>query len=121
MQSSLTDLLTHGVASVMAILEYLLRCFRRRSPASDQKRPLCTDNDSAQDESTDGLPSEHTGDFCQQPVLPLAGAIQAFPCLSAQHDSTSDHLGMEDDSSSDRTDSITLAQVSSVHWMSADQ
>lgn len=118
MQSSLTDLLTHGVASVMAILEYLLRCFRRRSPASDQNRPLCTEDDSAQDESTDGLPHEHAS---QQSVLPVGGAVQAFPCLSAQHDSTSEHLGMADDSSCGRTDSATLAQVCTVHQTNADQ
>lgn len=52
MHDTWLDLLIQGLAFAMAILEFLLRCFRRRSPASEQRRRLCTDEDSVQDGTT---------------------------------------------------------------------
>lgn len=89
----------------MALLEFLLRCFRRRSPDSDHKRPLCTQEDSAQDASTD-----NTQVITAQPVRSFA-AVQASPRLSGQHDSPSGYVSMEDDSKFGFTKGAIAAQV----------
>ena len=103
MHRDLLDHLVHGAAFAMALLEFLLRCFRRRSPASDQKRPLCTEEDSAQDDSR-----ADTQLITEQPVHP---AVKAPPRLSAQHDSPSERLNMQAYSSFGFTEGATLAQV----------
>ena len=93
MHSSLLDHLLHAAAHAMAILEFLLRCFRRRSPASDQKRPLCTEEDSTQDASTDDSqlitvhpvveaplrPSAHHDSFCED----LDAEVHSFGFVEA--------------------------------------
>lgn len=115
MHSSLLELLFHGVAFVMAILEFLLRCFRRRAPTSEQKRPLCTEEDSAQDDSTDSpqLITPGHKEAGQQSVPHDEDAVQAFPRLSAQRGSSREDLGVEADSSFGFTEGpgATVAQV----------
>ena len=103
MHSSLLDLSIHAAAFAMALLEFLLRCFRRKSPASDQKRPLCTEEDSTQDDSTDDAQL-----ITEQPVHAI---IQTRPRLSAHHDSSSEHLDVEGYSSFGFNEGATLAQV----------
>ena len=103
MHRDLLDHLLHAAAFAMALLEFLLRCFRRRSPASDQKRPLCTEEDSAPDDS-----AADTQLITEQPVHPV---VQAPPRLSAQYDSPSEHFDMEAYSSFGFTEGATLAQV----------
>lgn len=107
MHSSLLDqLLTYTVAVAMAILEFLLRCFRRRSPEPDHKRPLCTQEDSAQDASTDDTQLITT----QQPVR-LSDTVQASPRFSGQHESPSGYFDTEGDSNFGFTEVATAAQV----------
>ena len=103
MHSRLLDLLIHAAAFAMALLEFLLRCFRRRSPASDQKRPLCSEEDSAQDDST-----ADSQLITEQPVHPV---VEAAPRLSAHHDNPSEHFDVEAYSSFGFTEGATLAQV----------
>ena len=100
MHTSLLGVLIHAAAFAMALLEFLLRCFRRRSPASDQKRPLCTEEDSAQDDDSQLI--------TEQPVHPV---VEASPRLSVQHDSPSEHCDVEAYSSFGFTEGATLAQV----------
>lgn len=90
----------------MALLEFLLRCFRRRSPEPDHKRPLCTQEDSAQDASTD-----NTQVITAQQPVPSFAAVQVSPRLSGQHDSPSGYFDTEDDSNFGFTEGTTAAQV----------
>ena len=99
--SRTADLLIHVLAFVMAILEFLLRCFRRRSPRSEQSRPLCTEEDSIQSE-VDGdlqpVTQTHTEDEAPTPVTPSAKSISTFDPPLAQHDSLPQQLSMDHDS-----------------------
>ncbi len=99
--SRTADLLIHVLAFVMAILEFLLRCFRRRSPRSEQSRPLCTEEDSVQPEVTGDLQpvtQTHTEDEAPTPVTPSAKSISTFDTPLAQHDSPPQQLNMDHDS-----------------------
>ncbi len=99
--SRTADLLIHVLAFVMAILEFLLRCFRRRSPRSEQTRPLCTEEDSVQPEVTgDPQPvtQTHTEDECPKPVTPSAKSVNTFEPPLAQHNSPPQQLSLNHDS-----------------------
>ncbi len=98
---SRTDFLIHVLALMMAILEFLLRCFRRRSPRSEQTRPLCTEEDSVQPEVTDDLQpvtQTHTKDECPKPVTPSANSIRTFDPPLAQHDTPPQQLSLDHNS-----------------------
>ena len=99
--SRAADLFIHVLAFVMAILEFLLRCFRRGSPRSEQTRPLCTEEDSVQPEVTGDVQPVtqiHTEDECPKPVTPSAKSIRTFGPPLAQHDSPPQQLSMDHDS-----------------------
>ena len=99
--SRAADLLIHVLAFVMAILEFLLRCFRRRSPRSEQTQPLCTEEDSVQPEVTGDLQpvtQTHSEDECPKPVTPSAKSVSTFEPPLAQHDSPPQQLSLEHDS-----------------------
>ncbi len=100
--SQAIDFLIHFLAFVMAILEFLLNCFRRRRPSSEQSRPLCTEEDSAQPEITSDLPSvvhTQTEDTHQTPATPTKDPVRTFAGPSAQHDSPPQQLKLGQDSS----------------------
>lgn len=99
--SRTADLLISVLAFAMAILEFLLKCFRRRSPRSEQTRPLCTEEDSVQPEVTGDLQPVtpiHTEDECPKPVTPSAKLISTFEAPLAQHDSPPQQLRIKHDS-----------------------
>ena len=77
MQNSWFDELIQVLALVMAILEFLLKCFRRRSPVPEQSRPLCTEEDSAQGDSSPQAQLITSDDIQQQAVTSAADVSYA--------------------------------------------
>lgn len=102
MQCTLLDLSIHGVAFGMAILEFLLRCFKRRSPVSEQRRPLCTEEDSTGGDHTTeeqlNTPVQ-TEELDQQPASSAADAVTSYDIVLDEQDSPSQQPSAETDSS----------------------
>lgn len=69
---SLNRCCAHLIAFAMAFLELLLRCFRRRKPASEQSRPLYASDDLAACERCTDATSETSQTPCisKQPAGP---------------------------------------------------
>lgn len=100
--SQTANTLIHVLAFAMAVLEFLLRCFRWRTDRSEQSRPLCTQEESSQPEINSDLQpvsTAYTQALPHQPVTPPAKSIAVFAPPPAQHDSLPQQLSLGPDSS----------------------
>lgn len=88
----------HLLAFAMAVLEFLLNCFRRRKPSSEQSRPLCTEEDSTQSENPSDLQPitpAYTEDLGHKAFTPSAASIRTFASPPAQHEPPPQQLGLD--------------------------
>ena len=102
MQYTLLDLLIHGMAFGMAILDFLLRCFRRKTPISEQRRPLCTEEDCTGGDSTTKqqlITPVQTEELDEQPASAAADAVRSDDAVLDQQESPLQQPSTEADSS----------------------
>ena len=98
--------LIHALACIMAFIDYLLNCFRRRKPISEQSRPLCTQEEAQITAPLDPQPVSPAklGPDAERPVTPSADSVRIFARALPQQAISPELLEL------DQRDSLTLPE-----------